>query len=160
MSEQCTEHMQGAYAGSNASRICTDGRNGRNALTEMVSHQPETTSSSVMRTRTYEIAVCPVCSHDMPKGPASKPRVYCSLLCRNRGISIRMYGAAGQVDEVAVYRLLEGWQVASTRAEKIEAVRVLTHQGRSIAWIADYLRITTRSVERYRHVLANYGKAA
>ena len=103
---------------------------------------------------------CPICSHDMPKGPPSKPRVYCSHLCRNRGISRRMYGDAAQVDEVAVFRLLEGWQVASTRAEKIEAVRVLTCQGRSIAWIADYLRITTRSVERYRHVLANYGKAA
>ena len=106
------------------------------------------------------MTMCPICSHDMPKGPPSKPRVYCSHLCRNRGISIRMYGAAGQIDEVAVFRLLEGWQVASTRAEKIEAVRVLTYQGRSIAWIADYLRITTRSVERYRHVLANYGKAA
>jgi len=53
MSEQCTEHMQVAYAGSNASRICTDGRNGRDVLTEMVSHLPETTSSSVTRTRAY-----------------------------------------------------------------------------------------------------------
>ena len=104
--------------------------------------------------------MCPICSHDMPKGPPSKPRVYCSHLCRNRGISIRMYGAAGQVDEVAVFRLLEGWQVASTRAEKIEAVRVLTRQGRSIAWIADYLRITTRSVERYRHEIHNRKAAA
>ena len=103
---------------------------------------------------------CPICSHDMPKGPPSKPRVYCSKPCRYQGISrtIRVNGLF--VDEVAVFRLLEGWQVASTRAEKIEAVRVLTHQGRSIAWIADYLRITTRSIERYRHVLANYGKAA
>ena len=105
---------------------------------------------------------CPICSqpvteprHDSP----SKLRVYCSKPCRYQGISrtIRVNGLF--VDEVAVFRLLEGWPVASTRSERIEAVRVLTVQGRSAVWIADYLRITRRSVERYRHEIHPNRKA-
>ena len=130
----------------------TDGRT--DGLTKSLSHQPEITSSFVTRTRAYEIVVCPICSHDMPKGPPSKRRVYCSQLCRNRGISrVRHHPLThdNTIDAMAVVRLLEGWVVASTRAERIEAVRVLTDRGRSASWIADYMRTTARSVVRYRH---------
>ena len=70
---------------------------------------------------------CPICSHDMPKGPPSKRRVYCSQLCRNRGISrVRHHPLThdNTIDAMAVVRLLEGSLVTSTRAERIEAVRV------------------------------------
>ena len=83
-------------------------------------------------------------------------RVNCSRACRDE--ANRHVGRP--VDEMAVVRLLAGSAVVSTRGERIEAVRVLTAQGRSIAWIADYLRTTSRSVERYRHEIQTRKAAA
>ena len=112
------------------------------------------------------MSVCLICSKPTGQShtPPYPPRIYCSRACM--GLSYRRVHVIKQakedntIDEQAVYRLLEGWVVASTRAEKIEAVRVLTCQGRSIAWIADYLRTTTRSVERYRHEIHNRRETA
>ena len=50
--------------------------------------------------------------------------------------------------------------VTSTRAERIEAVKVLSSQGRSASWIADYMRTTARSVVRYRHEIQTRKAAA
>lgn len=177
MSEQCTEHMPRASAISNALSICTDVTDGRNGLTKSLSHQPEITSSSVTRTPAYsdlspaqfearailatlprdpkakthqraalrELAMthCPGCSTKMPRLQAHSTslRLFCGQDCPGRH----------QVDDVVVSRLLAGAPVTSTRAERIEAVKVLSSQGRSAAWIADYLRTTARSVVRYRH---------
>ena len=94
----------------------------------------------------------------MPKGPPSKRRVYCSQLCRNRGISrVRHHPLThdNTIDAMAVVRLLEGSLVTSTRAERIEAVSILSQRGHSAAWIGDYIHITPRSVVRYRRELIN-----
>lgn len=111
------------------------------------------------------MSTCPICSHDMPAKITRGrryllTRVYCSKFCAADGMRALILARESEVDEVAVFRLLEGWQVASTRSERIEAVRVLTGKGRSAAWIADYLRTTRRSVERYRHEIHNRGEAA
>jgi hypothetical protein len=107
------------------------------------------------------MSTCPICSHDMPARRANGCiRCYCSKPCQDIGTGRTNRANNTRVDEVAVIRLLEGWQVASTRAERIEAVRVLTGQGRSAAWIADYLRTTRRSVERYRHEIHLTPKSA
>ena len=73
-------------------------------------------------------------------------RTYCSWVCVVPG---RML-ADGDVDEVAVYRLLNGEAVKSTRGERLEAVRTLTEKGNSASRIADLMRTTQRSVTRYR----------
>ena len=99
---------------------------------------------------------CPICSQAMSsKNSIGRPRVYCSQFCHNQGNSRLIRSRAAEVDEMAVVRLLAGSKVLSTRGERIEAVRVLTGQGRSASWIADYLRTTRRSVERYRHEITN-----
>ena len=103
---------------------------------------------------------CPICGQPANLWRHHQLRATCGATCGQIFRAVGCMARNADVDEMAVVRLLEGWVVNSTRSERIEAVRVLTCQGRSIAWIADYLRITTRSVERYRHVLANYGKAA
>ena len=94
---------------------------------------------------------CPICSHDMRPWRSGSHHKTCSAICGHilRAASLRARNT--DVDEMAVVRLLEGWVVTSTRAERIEAVRVLTNRGRSASWIADYMRTTARSVERYRH---------
>ena len=54
------------------------------------------------------------------------------------------------LDEMAVVRLVSGDRVASTKAERLEAVRVLTSRGYSLFTIALRLHMTDRSVSRYR----------
>ena len=125
----------------------TDGRTDGRTYEESLSPTIDNPSSSVTRTPSNEIVMCPICSQAKNYLYHSRVRVYCSRACRdeaNRKVD-------APVDEMAVVRLLEGWRVASNRPERVEAVRVLTAQGRSIAWIADHLRTSTRSVERYRH---------
>ena len=104
---------------------------------------------------------CPSCSMPMlafwhPQ-TRTRPRVYCSRICRDQGIGWAMRDK--QVDEMAVVRLLDGSRVVSNKAERIEAVRVLTERGRSAAWIADCLHTTARSIQRYRAELTNRKQA-
>jgi hypothetical protein len=160
--QQCDEHMPTAYATSNATSICTDGRNGRTELTKNLGHLPEITPSSVTRGRTYADVMipCPTCGTLMPSDiRLSRPRLHCSKSCAGRSANTlahlaeisRMRVIAGHdVDDVVVTRLLSGVPVASTRSERIEAVAYLTLRGRSALWIAAQLHITTRSVCRYR----------
>lgn len=59
----------------------------------------------------------------------------------------------GEVDEVAVDRLVHGERVNSNVSERIEATRQLTHWGYTVNFIAAHMHVTGRSVDRYRHEL-------
>jgi DNA-binding NarL/FixJ family response regulator len=54
------------------------------------------------------------------------------------------------MDEVAVIRLTTGSPVTSTKAERLEAVRLLIGRGYSTAVVAERLHTTPRSIWRYR----------
>jgi DNA-binding NarL/FixJ family response regulator len=54
------------------------------------------------------------------------------------------------MDEMAVVRLIDGSPVTSTKAERLEAVRLLIGRGYSTAVVAERLHTTPRSVWRYR----------
>lgn len=54
------------------------------------------------------------------------------------------------VDEVAVLRLMAGDTVEATQDEKVEALRRLSDLGWSSAEIGDRLRVTDRTVDRWR----------
>ena len=62
------------------------------------------------------------------------------------------------LDDVVVDRLMTGIAVDSTKAERLEATRILTARGRSIEEISQALHNTKRAIERYRDELNN-GKA-
>jgi len=57
------------------------------------------------------------------------------------------------VDAAVVDRLTCGGRVDSIKSERLEATRQLTRRGRSAAFIADLLRVSQRSVQRYQHEL-------
>jgi DNA-binding CsgD family transcriptional regulator len=57
-----------------------------------------------------------------------------------------------EVDEVIVDRLRLGYKTTSTKAERIEAVRSMTGRGLSASWIAMFLRMTPRTIQRYRAI--------
>jgi hypothetical protein len=96
----------------------------------------------------------------------NKPRRFCSRSCAGRANTARIRTRNADLDEVAVIRLISGSRVASTKAERREATRLLTERGRSASWIAGLLRTTERSVTRYRaelnilHALPPNRKAA
>jgi len=85
---------------------------------------------------------------------AAEPSVTCSDSCRI--ILTRwahwMRDQRG-VDEAVVDRLTCGSRVDSIKSERLEATRILSHWGHSIALIAERLHVTQRSVVRYRHEL-------
>ena len=58
-----------------------------------------------------------------------------------------------EVDPMAVVRLTTGHPVQSTQAERIAAVATLTARGESAAGIAGMLRVTERTVTRYRALI-------
>ena len=91
---------------------------------------------------------CPGCSTKMPKTRARSNvrRTSCGPFC------------PGDVDEVVVLRLLAGTPVISNKAERLEAVNILTARGMSGSEIAEHLHTTKRSVIRYR--ASNRGEAA
>jgi len=80
----------------------------------------------------------------------NRPRSFCSRLCANRAKVARIAEANASLDEVAVIRLTSGSPVTSTKAERLEAVRLLVDRGYSTAVVAERLHTTTRSVWRYR----------
>lgn len=56
-----------------------------------------------------------------------------------------------EVDEVAVERIMAGWPPADTTpAERRRAVQLLTQRGMPLPEIARRLRVTERTVSRYR----------
>jgi len=77
-------------------------------------------------------------------------RSFCSRLCANRAKSARITEANRFLDEVAVIRLTTGSPVTSTKAERLEAVRLLVDRGYSTAVVAERLHTTPRSIWRYR----------
>jgi len=92
---------------------------------------------------------CPECRQPMPENHhGGRPRVYCSRRCYILG---RM-AQQREVDEVIVDRLRLGYKTTSTQAERIEAVRILTERGRSASWISMLLRMTPRTIQRYRAI--------
>ena len=96
---------------------------------------------------------CPICSQPMAaRYPSNggKTRKFCSRSCGGRANAMAIRTRNADLDEVAVIRLISGSLVASTKAERIEAVRVLTARGLSAAVIAKRLHTTPRSVWRYR----------
>jgi hypothetical protein len=74
----------------------------------------------------------------------------CSITFRARAMRMK---EGREVDGVVVDRLLCGIRVNSTRSERLEATRILTHEGESADFIAAQLRIAPQSVRRYRHEL-------
>ena len=101
-------------------------------------------------------ASCPTCSKPVPaSAPTTRvPRQFCSKPCASRANGAAVHARHASLDEMVVIRLLDGSPVTSTKAERIEAVRVLTARGRAASWIAEFLHITERSVTRYRAELA------
>ena len=94
---------------------------------------------------------CLLCHRPIP--PTWSPgrlRSFCSRLCANRAKSARITEANRFLDEVAVIRLTTGSPVTSTKAERLEAVRLLIGRGYSTAVVAQRLHTTTRSIWRYR----------
>jgi len=90
---------------------------------------------------------CPICRRPTPTTwPNGTPHTFCSRLCANRACNLRH----ASLDEVAVIRLTTGSPVTSTKAERLEAVRLLVSRGYSTAVVAERLHTTTRSVWRYR----------
>ena len=100
---------------------------------------------------------CPICSKPVPATwPNGRPRTFCSRLCANRANNARHTS----MDEVAVIRLTSGSPVPSTKAERLEAVRLLVGRGYSTRSVAERLHTTTRSVWRYRAELNRKAVAA
>jgi hypothetical protein len=94
---------------------------------------------------------CPVCGRPMSTTlQGGRPRTYCSKGCAQTG-KARLRNA--DVDEMAVDRLIHGEPVHSTRAERTKASAILTSAGHSAAHIAILLRISKRSVVRFRRVV-------
>jgi len=92
---------------------------------------------------------CPVCHLPMPeKRSDGRPRFYCSWRCSVPG----RVAAQLEVDEVVVDRLCLGYKTTSTKAERIEAVRDMTEHDLSASWIAMSLRMTPRTIQRYRAI--------
>ena len=92
---------------------------------------------------------CPECHLPMPeKHSSGRPRFYCSRRCYVLG----HMAAQCEVDEVVVDRLCLGYRTTSTKAERIEAVRDMTERGLSASWIAMSLRMTPRTIQRYRAI--------
>ena len=100
---------------------------------------------------------CPICRRPTPTTwPNGTPHTFCSRLCANRAQIARH----AEMDEVAVIRLTTGSPVTSTKAERLEAVRLLIARGCSTAVVAERLHTTTRSVWRYRAELHRKALAA
>ena len=94
---------------------------------------------------------CLLCRRPIPPTwPTGRLRTFCSRLCANRANVARFAEANRFLDEVAVIRLTTGSPVTSTKAERLEAVRLLVDRGYSTAVVAERLHTTTRSVWRYR----------
>jgi predicted nucleic acid-binding Zn ribbon protein len=94
---------------------------------------------------------CPVCSMPMPpRTPWGHQRITCSRSCGISQGNTKRRARSQEVDEVAVIRLIDGSPVHSTKAERFEAMRVLTERGYSLVAIASRLHTTPRSVSRYR----------
>jgi len=89
------------------------------------------------------LAPCLACPNKRRTG-----RLYCSWACylADRVVKERV------ADSVVIDRLCLGDRTTSTRAERIEAVRILTEKGRSASWIAMLLHTTERSITRYRAI--------
>jgi hypothetical protein len=107
-------------------------------------------------------ATCPVCGQLFNPIPRNrKRRQTCGGAC---GYVIRVASRSARsttVDPVAVYRLTCGDPPPdTTRAERIQATSILTHAGRSLLQIAELMRVTPKSVSRYRHELIKPRSAA
>jgi len=63
-----------------------------------------------------------------------------------------------QVDDIAVERACFGDPVSLTYAERAEAVRKLTRQGQSAQAISARIRLSRRTVQRYRQRLSGTGR--
>lgn len=100
---------------------------------------------------------CPVCRRPMPQLHFQKTRLrqFCSRRCSVTATNSRRSARDAYLDEVAVIRLTTGSPVTSTKAERLEAVRLLIGRGYSTAVVAERLHTTTRSVWRYRAELTN-----
>ena len=120
----------------------------RRAAEMLATMAPDPKAKAHRRAVLRELAMthCPDCSAWMPKRLAhsTRLRLSCGPTCPGRN----------GVDDVVVVRLLDGSHVVSTKAERLEAVRVLTDRGRSASWIADRLHTTERSIQRYRAEIA------
>ena len=104
---------------------------------------------------------CLLCHRPIPSTwSPGRLRSFCSRLCANRAKSARITEANRFLDEVAVIRLTSGSPVTSTKAERLEAVRLLVGRGCSTAVVAQRLHTTPRSIWRYRAELTRKALAA
>ena len=104
---------------------------------------------------------CPVCGQPMsPYDTWWHHRTHCSRRCSAITGAAVVRARESEVDDVVVWRLIDGIPVASTRGERLEAVRQLTSRGYSLFDIASRLHTTDRSVSRYRAELNRRAVAA
>lgn len=102
----------------------------------------------------HRMKTCPTCHLPMaPTGSDGRPRSFCSRVCSARGSHVITDPRHAEVDDVVVLRLTHGEQLDSTKGERLVATQTLTRRGWSIAAIADLLRVTPKSVSRYRQQL-------
>jgi len=101
------------------------------------------------------MTTCPVCSKPMTvRDRHGNRRVTCSKSCNAKRSNARMHARQADVDDAAVWRLTHGDRVASTHAERVTATAQLTAKGYGLAQVAALLRVTVRSISRYRHETA------
>ena len=103
--------------------------------------------------------LCPICSIPVPPTSSPHPRQFCSKPCASRSNSAAVNARHSLIDESAVVRLLDGSPVTSTKAERMEAARILSAHGYTLGDIAARLRTTARSVSRYRAELTKQAVA-
>ena len=101
---------------------------------------------------------CPVCQSPMPAMQRRVAGEFCSRRCCGIALNRRSPEASRELDDVVLMRLIDGWPVASTKAERLEASRMLTERGMSVAHIARGMGIKPRSVSRYRAELSQREK--
>ena len=182
--------MLSSNAHDDATSICTDGRNGRTVLTKNLGNPPEITPSSVTRGRTYGELVDGVLSVEaraaktimrtLGRDPQAARHVYelraalgsvctvgrCQRTHRSAGfcdMHLQRHKRAllaAIPDAVVVDRLMAGIEVEATRAECLEATRLMTARGKSAEDIARALHTTGRTITRYRCELTNRKDAA
>jgi hypothetical protein len=105
-------------------------------------------------------ALCPVCGGEMSPFRNHRSRTYCGKPCRDVALAAYILARESQVDPVVVDRLVGGQSVTSTRAERVQATKVLLGRGRSYRQVAAALHVTPHTVWRYVVQLRQPRKAA
>jgi len=97
------------------------------------------------------MTTCLVCGQPKPvRDRWGNLRATCSRDCGNILGQATFAAHQGEVDQAAVWRLTSGDRVTSTHGERITATADLTARGYTLRQVAALLRVTVRSISRYR----------